>query len=358
MKSYGFLFFIFFFGGKALCQLRLPSDSTILYVSSQLNYGFIIPHRRAIEPLVNDTNPWGISVEVSRLRYTQSAWKSCNCYSQNGIAVTYFNFDNPVLGSSVNLVAFAEPYLTLRNINIMLRAGLGLSYLTKVYHWESNPDNVLFSSPLSGLLLLRLTTRVWLSKNFGVRLSGAYYHISNGGMRQPNLGMNFTTVSVGAEYSIGRIGLAAREKYSALKNAMQYYAGLFFTTGKVSPMDDLRKPILGLSGGFYRPFARMHGIGMGIEFVKDWSLKERSKQSEDVDHYILSALLRHHFIFGKFDFSQAIGFYLYKKYPTPNSIFQRYALTYRLTKHVELGFSLKAHLAVAEQMDLRVNYLF
>ncbi|HZI26426.1 MAG TPA: hypothetical protein VFD46_15180, partial [Chryseolinea sp.] len=132
MKIYGFLFFIFFFGGKALCQLRLPSDSTILYVSSQLHYGFIIPHRRAIEPLVNDTNPWGISVEVSRLRYTQSAWKSCNCYSQNGIAVTYFNFDNPVLGSSVNLVAFAEPYLTLRNINIMLRAGLGLSYLTKV----------------------------------------------------------------------------------------------------------------------------------------------------------------------------------------------------------------------------------
>jgi hypothetical protein len=170
--------------------------------------------------------------------------------------------------------------------------------------------------------------------------------------------MNFTAVSVGAEYSIGRIDLAAKEKYSALKNAMQYYAGLFFTTGKVSPLDDLRKPILGLSGGFYRPFARMHGIGMGIEFVQDWSQKERSKQSEDVDHYILSALLRHHFIFGKFDFSQAIGFYLYKKYPTPNSIFQRYALTYRLTNHVELGFSLKAHLAVAEQMDLRLNYLF
>jgi hypothetical protein len=358
MKIYSFLFFIFFVEGEAFCQRWLPSDSTILYISSQVGYGSIIPHRRAIEPLVNDTNPWGISLEISRLRYTQSAWNTCNCYSQNGMAITYFNFDHPVLGSSINLVAFAEPYLTLRNINIMLRAGLGLSYLTKVYHWESNPDNVLFSSPLSGVLMLQLTTRVWLNENLGVRLSGAYYHISNGGMRQPNLGMNFTTVSIGAEYSIGRIDLEPREKYFALRKNMQYYGGLFFTTGKVSQIDDVRKPILGLSGGFYKPFARMHGVGMGIELVKDWSLKERNKQFEDVDHYIISALLRHHFIFGKFDFSQAIGFYLYKKYPTPNSIFQRYALTYRLTKHLEFGFSLKAHLAVAEQMDLRLNYLF
>ena len=171
--------------------------------------------------------------------------------------------------------------------------------------------------------------------------------------------MNFPTVSIGAEYSIGRIRLAPREKHYASKNTMQYYAGLFFTTGKVSTTDDLRKPILGLSGGFYKPFARMHGIGVGVELVNDWSLKERSKQSvEYIDHYIVSGLLRHHFLFGKFDFSQALGFYLYKKYPTPNNIFQRYALAYRITKHIELGFSLKAHLAVAEQMDVRVNYLF
>jgi len=171
--------------------------------------------------------------------------------------------------------------------------------------------------------------------------------------------MNFPTVSIGAEYSIGRLALVSRKKHYELKNTMQYYTGLFFTTGKVSTTGDLRKPILGLSGGFYKPFARMHGIGVGVELVNDWALKERSKLSaEYIDHYIISGLLRHHFLFGKFDFSQAIGFYLYEKYPTPSIIFQRYSLAYRITKHLELGFSLKAHLAVAEQMDVRVNYLF
>jgi Lipid A 3-O-deacylase (PagL) len=360
MKIYGFLFFIFFFVGEAFGQIRLPADSTILYIGGQAHYGFILPHRRAIRPLVNDTNPWGLSMEISRLRYTQLAWNACNCYSQNGLSLMYFNFDNPeVLGSSISLVVFAEPHLSFKTFNMSLRAGLGLSYLTKVYDWESNPDNVLFGSPLGGILLLQLTTRVWLSENFGIRLSAAYHHISNGGSQQPNLGMNFPTVSIGAEYSIGRIGLVPKEKHYVSKNTMQYYAGVFFTTRKVSTNDNLRKPVLGLSGGFFKPFARMHGVGIGIELVNDWSLKERNRQSvEYIDHRIVSGLLRHHFLFGKFDFSQAIGFYLYKQYPTQRSIFQRYSLQYRITKNIEFGFSLKAHLAVAEQMDVRVSYLF
>lgn len=360
MKIYGLSLFIFFFAGKAFAQTTLSADSTIWYIGSQAHYGFIIAHRDAIRPLVNDTNPWGLSLEFSRLRNTQSAWNACNCYSQNGLAFVYFNFDNPeVLGSSVSLVVFAEPHLSLKTLNISLRAGLGVSYLTKVYHWETNPNNVLFSSPLSGILLLQLTARVWLNENFGIRLSGAYHHISNGGSQQPNLGMNFPTVSIGAEYRISPIRLVPREKHYVSTKSMQYYAGLFFTTRKVSGNDDMRKPLLGLSGGFYKPFARMHGIGIGIELVNDWSLKERNRHSSEyIDHHIVSGLLRHHFLFGKFDFSQALGFYLYKKYPTGSSIFQRYALDYRITKNIELGFSLKAHLAVAEQMDVRVNYLF
>ncbi len=360
MKVYAFLFSIFFFVGEAFGQKGLPGDSTILYLGGQAHYGFIIAHRSAIRPLIKDTNPWGLSVEMSRLRYTQSAWNACNCYSQNGLSLMYFNFDNPeVLGSSVNLVAFAEPNLAFKTFNVSLRAGLGLSYLTKVYHWESNPENVFFSNPLSGILLLQLTGRVWLSESLGIRLSAAYHHISNGGSQQPNLGMNFPTVGIGAEYSIGRVRLVPRGKRHSSTNNLQYNAGLFFTTRKVSNDDDERKAVLGFSSGFFRPFARMHGIGADIEMSIDWSLKERNKQSaEYIDHYIVSGLVRHHFLFGRFDFSQAIGFYLYKKYPTPNSIFQRYILEYRITKNLQLGFSLKAHLAVAEQMDVRASYLF
>jgi len=360
MKICGLLFVISLVAGEAYSQKPLPSDSTILYLGSQAYYAYIIPHRSNLRPLTQNANPWGISLELSRLRYTKSAWNACNCYSQNGLALIYFNFDNPeVLGSSINAAVFAEPHLTYKNFNMSLRAGLGLSFLTKVYHVDSNPENAFFSRTLSGLLLVQLTNRLWLNENFGVRLSAAYHHISNGGSKQPNLGMNFPTVSIGAEYSIGRIRLVPREKQYVTKKTMQYYAGLFFTTRKVPENETERKPVLGINAGFYKSFARMHGIGLEIEVVHDWSLKEQNKHSvEYLDHRIVSTLLRHHFLFGKFDFSQALGFYVYKRYPTDHNIFQRYFLEYHLTKNIQLGFSLKAHFVTAEQMDMRVSYLF
>lgn len=337
-----------------------PSDSTIWYFGGQAYYGFIIPHSTSIESLVKGTNPWGVGIEASQLRYKQSSWDACNCYSQNGLSLTYFNFDNKkILGSSVNLILFAEPQLSFKKINISLRAGMGLSYLTKVHDQQSNPENVLFSSALSGILLVQLNGRLWLNENLGIRLSTGYHHISNGGIKQPNLGVNFPTVSIGAEYSPNRIPLVHRNKHKAFRHELQYYAGVFFNTRKVPTSEGLRKPALGLSAGLFKPFARMHAVGIAVELVNDWSLKEWDKQStEYYDHRVASALVRHHFLFGRFDFSQAIGFYVYKKYPTYKDVFQRYVLQYEILKNVQLGFSLKAHLHVAEQMDVRINYLF
>lgn len=341
-------------------QLQIPADSTILYFGNQLHYGFIIPHASAIGPLVRGTNPWGAAAEVSRLRYTQSAWDACNCYSKNGVSLTYFNFNSSqVLGSSVSLAVFAEPQMRYGAFNIGLRAGLGLSYLTRVYHPESNPDNIFFSRPLSGLIFLQWNNSIWLNDSWAIRLSAAYHHISNGGSRQPNLGMNFPTLSVGVDYSMGRVNLRARPKKVMNTKSIQYYGSLFFTTRSVSSEEGTRKPVLGITAGFYKPIARMHGVGIATELVNDWSIKERSRQSADVfDHRIVSGLLSHHFLFGKFDFSQALGVYLYKQYPSRHTVFQRYALQYRLSKNIQVGFSLKAHLQVAEQMDVRISYLF
>src|SRR5688572_1232547 len=106
MKIYGFLLSIVF-SVDGLGQTRLHPDSSIWYIGGQAHYGFILAHRDAIRPLVDDANPWGLSLEVSRLRYTRTAWNACNCYSQNGLALMHFNFDNPeVLGSSTSLALF------------------------------------------------------------------------------------------------------------------------------------------------------------------------------------------------------------------------------------------------------------
>jgi hypothetical protein len=117
--------------------------------------------------------------------------------------------------------------------------------------------------------------------------------------------------------------------------------------------------VLGLHGGFFKPIAHMHALGLALEVSHDGSLKELAVQnSQSYDNRVAAALIRHHFIFGRLDFSQALGFYLFKDYPTANEVFQRYMIHYRAFKKLHVGFSLKAHLHVAEQMDMRVGIVF
>jgi hypothetical protein len=344
------------------CQ-EVVGDSTVVGFVAKAHYGMILPHTRDIAALARASSPWGIQGEIFRLRYTKSSWNTCNCFSRNGIALSYFDFDNSaVLGRSVNLILFAEPQLTYGNINLSFRAGMGLSYLTRVYHALNNPENLFVSRPLSGILLVELNNTFWLSERWAIRIGTSYQHISNGGMRQPNKGINFPTISLGTEYTVDPPPVKPRRKNPLLDRTLQYYAGLSYSTRSIeeyNTQDRERKVVIGLQVGFYKPFVAMHAVGLAIEATHDEALKRLVNVIPGVtDHRIVSGLIRHHFLFGRFDFAQALGFYFFKRYPSPEKVFQRYTIDYRILQHIRLGFSLKAHLAVAEQMDVRCLVMF
>jgi hypothetical protein len=361
IKYLAFLYSFFFSCSVCLGQ-RSQSDSVVFLTATQLHYGSILPHSKSITHLT-DSYLWGMQADVSRVRYTRDAWNTCNCYSQNGFSISYFNFNNPrVLGSSLSLAVFAEPQLTYGRMSLALRAGAGISYLSRVYNPETNPENLFFSSPWSGLLLLQISARYHLNDNWSLRLNTAYHHISNGGKRQPNKGMNFPTLGAGVDYSLKHFAIPRRAKIPLVDRSLHFYGGLFYNTRSVDESNfesGKRKIVIGLQAGFYKPLARMHALGLGFEASHDSALKTQALQENlTFDHHIVSGLIRHHFLFGRFDFSQALGIYLHKEYRTPEEFFQRYALEYRIWRKVNLGFSLKAHLHTAEQMDVRLGLQF
>ena len=344
------------------CQRSATRDSTIVSLSSQFSYGKILPHSKAIVALT-DSYIWGWQADISRIRYTKAAWSICNCYSENGLSLSYFDFNNPKeLGRSISLAFFAEPQLTLNRLFLSLRGGMGVAYLTRVYHPDLNPRNLFFSTPWSGLLMVQLSTRYRLTPQWSLRLSASYHHISNGGQRQPNKGMNFPLLGLGVDYATKYHNLRPRARYSTPDKTLRYYGEVSYNTRSLSDMNaasDERRIVVGLQAGLYKPIAHMHAIGVGFELSHDGVLKEMARQDPDsYDHRVLSGLVMHHLLFGRFDFTQAIGFYIHKKYPEPNSVFQRYALYYQVFEKLRIGLSLKAHLHTAEQMDVRVGLVF
>jgi hypothetical protein len=337
---------------------QTASDSTTVFLGIQGHYGFILPHSRELIDF-SQTRPRGIQAELSRIRRTQEAWNSCNCISQNGIVFGYYDFNDPeVLGKGISAAFFAEPILTYGKVLVSLRAGAGLVYLTRVYDADKNPTNLFFSSPLSGLLMAQVNARIPFSTAWAVRVGGTYQHISNGGIRKPNKGMNFPMLGIGIEHSINPLPLQSRSKNKIFDRNVHFYTGLFATTRSIEEEGTeigQRKLLMGIQAGIYRRFAYLNAIGAAMEFSYDNSLR---LSTPAYNPKVISTLIRHHLLFGKFDFSQGFGIYMFKDYPVVHRVFQRYAIDYQLIHVLKIGFSLKAHGHVAEQMDIRITAHF
>lgn len=171
------------------------------FTGFQAQYGFIIPHSESIRD-VSHSRPYGLSISRNRMRTTYRDWQVFNSYWISGLEASYFNFQNTnVLGSAFTLSSFAEPVLSFgKKYFLTIRFGGGVSYHTKIYDQEDNPLNLFFSSRISFPAGIAARFKFCISNKTFITVSGTYNHISNGGYKQPNKGMNFPTLSLGMEH--------------------------------------------------------------------------------------------------------------------------------------------------------------
>ncbi|MBC6366080.1 lipid A 3-O-deacylase [Algoriphagus sp. AK58] len=324
-------------------------------IGLESHYGWIIPHNSELKD-ISSSNPISIGITSQWMKNSRKNWEACHCFHYLGLGLSVTDFQNPAeLGKSWNLTGSFEPFLFRRDkFSISLASGIGVSYLTKVYDPLENPRNTFFSAPISFLLFVTPKFTFDFSRNWAVQTSFSYNHISNGGQRQPNRGMNFPMLGLGVLYYTRKIDLPEFEKHQ-LPTRWFFYSDLGINSRKTT--DGTRKPNFTLAAGAYRKLSGIIGIGGGIELAKDFSLPVEESRMEAL---IPAVFLENHFLFGRFDFSQRFAAYLSKPlgYQENQVFYQRYTLSYLLGKNVQLGAGLKAHGHVAEYLDFRVGWRF
>ncbi|MCK5705858.1 MAG: acyloxyacyl hydrolase [Cyclobacteriaceae bacterium] len=357
------VFFSFLYAFAHAQQERENKPTYVIGMNGQ--YGFIIPHSDELKQ-ISESNPWGLSADFSKLLYSDKAWSNCNCYSKIGLSFAYYNYSNPKnLGNSYNLILFAEPFLSYQEkLHTTLRAGMGVTYLDKVYDEITNPENLFYSSPISFILILQLKVNYTIDPNYKVYLSGNYNHISNGAVEKPNKGMNFPTLGLGLEYSINPVKLIKKDNKTELdKKKLFKYLRLFWNIRTVPESNEYQekyKAMIGLEGGIMKRLSRINGLMTGLEYSYDGLFNEEIKRNElDYTPHLVSLHLGHFFIFGKFTFTQQFAWYAYKSYPfNDHEFFQRYGIYWQFGRLINCGFSLKSHGHVAEYMDVRMGITF
>lgn len=337
-------------------------NSNPISLAIKPQYGFILPHSSKVGHLTH-TNPFGMEFEYAWLMIKEKNWQQCNCYSKAGISFLYINYGNPdVVGSSYNLIGFAEPYF-IRKQNFLLsaRMGVGVSYLDKIYDSKTNPDNTFFSTSVSFLVHIDLNAYFKISNQLKIITFAKYNHISNGGIKEPNYGVNFPTFGVGLEYMPQENMIFPNRLRREFNSDLFYNAYVFGWTKKIGAENNYPEKtsyVLGIYGLVGKTISVINGFSIGLEYLNDGGAKEEIKRLDlDNDHQQISGLIGHHLLFGKFDFSQYWGTYVYSPYKSAN-FYQRYSLTYELANHFLVGVTLKAHADIADSFQVLLGWSF
>ncbi len=325
-------------------------------------YGIILPHSSKVEHLTH-TNPYGLEIDYSWFLLKDKNWQQCNCYSKAGISFLYVNYDNPeIVGSSYNLTGFAEPFfIRLNRFLFSARMGFGVSYLDKIYDSEDNPENTFFSTHLSFIVHIDINAYYQLSSKYSLMSYAKYNHISNGGVEQPNYGMNFPMFGLGLiYYPSGKVIFPDREKQEFVS---KYFFNIY-TFGMIKKIKENEyfpeetTYVFGLYGLAGRTISKVNGFSVGVEYINDGGAKEEIlRKGLSDDHQKVSGLIGHHLLLGKFDFSQYWGTYIYAPYK-PYNFYQRYSLSYKFTRHILGGVTMKVYGDVADSFHILLGLSF
>ncbi len=334
------------------------SPQRITGITLSAHTGFIFVHSTDVEN-TRGARPWGLQATLLRQRTDQQVWNTCRCYPRQGWLLGYYDYDNAVLGHSAKAAYFLEPAFRLTpHLSLLVRGAAGLAYLTNPYDKVRNPNNQSYSSPVSAYVALGGGMYAYLHPHYRLNFHILYEHISNGGLKEPNKGINYPTVGMGMEYLIHPATIPARNKNSQKLPLPSVRWDIYgWVTSRTVGLGNKDRFLIGGMGvTVSKPVGRVHALTAGTEGYWDFASKRKMKL-DSLSHrsfFRLGFMIGHDFLLGKFTFSQQLGVYVFNEIPYFDRIYHRWGLTYYWNPEWGIGVNLKAHRQVANFIDLRL----
>ncbi len=361
------IFAIVLFSNLAIGQIQkdsIPEKQSIFSIGLRAHGGYFLKHSPILKRL-KESYPWGIEADMAWQLTSEKAYSHCSCYPRLGVSVNYFNFDNgSVLGSAYYVIGYVEPVFFIpHRFNLSVRFGMvGFAFLDRPYNEETNPTNHTYSSVFAFPLVIGVGFNYRVNDHWNVRLGANYNHISNGGIKKPNLGINYPTAHLGVDYSFMPVDLKSRGKVRRpppeKKNRLELDIGNSMKGTGLG--DSALFWILNTNLQYSRWLHRSSAIAVGANFEMDNSRRMRIVMSDNPNrsHLRLSFSIGHEFWLGKVQFGNHIGVYAFDEFKVDQIWYHRHELTFQILPYLYASFGVKAHLQVADYMDLKIGYNF
>ena len=97
-------------------QNQGANAKNIFSLSLGVQHGFIFAHSAAVEN-TKGSRPTGVEAMLGWQRTDSAIFSLCNCYPRKGLLLSYYNYDNAILGKSATAAYFLEPVYRLGRLS-------------------------------------------------------------------------------------------------------------------------------------------------------------------------------------------------------------------------------------------------
>jgi hypothetical protein len=167
-------------------------------LETRLHYGFLWPHHSSIAYSVTGHVP---ALEINLLEQThgKNYWDALFHFPRIGFGMScYYLQDHKVYGSSLGLYGIFDNHMYRSNKwALSYRIYGGLSWLTRVWDLEKNPALTAIGSHINLFFRASATARFTLGPRSELLYDLGLTHFSNGNIKEPNLGLNIVTATLG-----------------------------------------------------------------------------------------------------------------------------------------------------------------
>lgn len=349
-----------------LCISKLFAFEQESFADSYNKYGLriysgsIIAHAKDVENTAG-SRPLVFEAEYYKRHLSESVWNLCRCYPGTGFNLAFKDYDNDVLGYGFHVAYFVE-YHFFKNLRVSpaIRGSTGLEYNTNPYHKVNNPYNQSYSFYLNAFLQFSFLTSIRINDNLFLDFQLAFNHISNGGLRQPNRGINWPSLGGGIFYTAAYSPSINRsEQIPEIKECERSFHRVSLNFSAHSKTFEKKERFLIVASDYlfgYR-INNLNTLLLGIDYSLDYSLKRHIEYYNlDYSPNRFGVVGGHEFTMGDFGFSQKLGAYIYNEPRLNDLVYHKWSLCYNLYNGFMLGVELKAHRHVAEFVTFNVGF--
>ncbi len=342
------------------CAQETPFDTKSTFsVGLEAHYGSTFFAKGYPEDPIRSITQ-GLTASLYWQRTDRQIFDKYLCSPRQGLSISYFDYNNSIFGKGVNLAYSLEPHFLINpDFSFFPKISVGTIVLSNPYDPINNPANKAYSLHVNACFSLGVGVRYQLFHRWAINLNTEAHHVSNGGLSDPNYGLNWTTFSFGLEYFPQGLALT---KYTQDKTKTRRHRSTRFDLQLFGILKEgffngvsAYYPITGINFTTSWQTTYLHAWTLAAELYKDqYSQKSLSLNGINSNGYQVGLMAGHEFLLSKFIFSQQLGFYILSQ-NTTDFVYHRWGLQYSFLPRWSIGASLLAHRQIADFTDVRVT---